>query len=267
MSPRFCPEEVLGSETSRFYVDVLATMRKSGVPVLVGGAYALCYYTGIAPHTKDRDLFVRPTDADRALAALAAAGYRTEETFRHWLGKAFSGKDFVDVIHSSGNGACPVDNGWFEHAVDGRVLGTPVRWCPAEEMIWQKAYIMERERFDGADVIHLIGTRGRTLDWNRLVGRFGPDWRVLLSHLVVFGFVYPGELSAVPRDVLDLLTGRLAADRDGTPPGECRGPLLSRQQYLIDTERWGYRDARLRPEGTLSREDITHWTAAAFERK
>jgi hypothetical protein len=25
-----------------------------------------------------------------------------------------------------------------------------------EEMVWQKAFIMERERFDGADVVHLI---------------------------------------------------------------------------------------------------------------
>jgi hypothetical protein len=33
-------------------------------------------------------------------------------------------------------------------------------------------------------------------------------------------------------------------------------------QYLSDTERWGYADARLRPHGRMTAEQITHWTAA-----
>src|SRR5207302_251148 len=82
-----------------------------------------------------------------------------------------------------------VNDAWFEHAVAGEALGRRVRLVPPEEMIWQKAYIMERERFDGADVLHLLRARGRRLDWPRLLARFGPHWRVLLSHLVLFGFV------------------------------------------------------------------------------
>jgi hypothetical protein len=27
----------------------------------------------------------------------------------------------------------------------------PVIFCPPEEMIWSKAFVMERERYDGAD--------------------------------------------------------------------------------------------------------------------
>jgi hypothetical protein len=44
-----------------------------------------------------------------------------------------------------------VDDLWFAHATPGDVLGIPVRLCPPEEMIWSKAFIMERERYDGAD--------------------------------------------------------------------------------------------------------------------
>jgi hypothetical protein len=40
-------------------------------------------------------------------------------------------------------------------------------------MIWSKAFIMERERFDGADVMHLIHENANRLDWNRLLERFG----------------------------------------------------------------------------------------------
>ena len=44
-------------------------------------------------------------------------------TFPHWLGKAYRGDDFCDVIFSSGNGVCRVDDLWFEHSVPARVLG------------------------------------------------------------------------------------------------------------------------------------------------
>jgi hypothetical protein len=31
---------------------------------------------------------------------------------------------------------------------------------------------------------------------------------------------------------------------------------------LIDVARWGYRDGRRLPDGTMTPEDIAHWTAA-----
>jgi len=261
--------EQLDPQAFQFYRDALATLQQSGVPFLVGGAYAFAYYTGIVRHTKDFDFFTRPDDAPRILDVLRAAGYHTEVTFPHWLGKAFHEDNFVDVIYSSGNGMCPVDDAWFDNAVSGEVLGVPVRLCPAEEMIWQKAYIMERERFDGADVAHLIRARGPEMDWDRLLRRFGPHWRILLSHLVLFGFIYPGERAKVPDQVLDTLTARLHLDVRKAAPSSpvCRGTLLSRMQYLTDTEQWGYQDARLSPRGHMSEEEIEEWTAAGLNAK
>jgi hypothetical protein len=170
----------------------------------------------------------------------------------------------VDIIFNSGNGACHVDETWFEQAVPGIIFGERVRLVPVEEMIWQKAYIMERERFDGADVIHLIRARGRALDWDRLLKRFGDHWRVLLSHLVLFGFVYPADADSVPGWVLRGLLGRL--ERPGQTPADldaCRGTLLSRLQYLTDTETWNYSDPRLEPEGGMTAEQVERWTDAA----
>src|SRR4051794_1324036 len=201
--------ELIDPHAFRFYRDALEVLRRCSVPFLVGGAYALDRYTGIARHTKDFDIFVRPGDAARTLEAFAAAGYRTQMTFPHWLGKVFFEQDFVDIIFSSGNALCPVDDDWFAHAVPGRVLGVEVKLCPPEEMIWQKAYIMERERFDGADVAHLLRACGERLDWERLLRRFGPHWRILLVHLILFGFVYPAEQSKVPGHVLRALTDKL----------------------------------------------------------
>jgi hypothetical protein len=175
----------------------------------------------------------------------------------------------VDVIFSSGNGVARVDDLWFQHAVEDTVLGRPARLVPAEEMIWSKSFIMERERFDGADVAHLLYCRAADLDWERLLGRFDANggWRVLFAHLVLFGYIYPGDAGRIPRHVLEGLTDRLRQDAPdpATDPLLCRGPILSRSQYLIDIYRWGYQDARLRPAGNMSVEEIEQWTVAAEE--
>ena len=247
------------------YRRVLESLRAAGVDFLVGGAYAFTRYTGIERSTKDFDVFVRYTDRHRALDVLADAGFDTEETFPHWLAKAFWGDDFVDVIYSSGNGVAPVDDGWFAHAPEADVLGMRVQISPLEEMLWSKAFVMERERYDGADVIHLLRCAAATLDWDRLLERFGRNWRVLLLNLVLFGFVYPGERTRIPRRVMDTLLARLAAELDTDEAGAdklCRGTVVSRQQYLIDVQQWGYADGRLAPHGNMTADDIAHWTAA-----
>jgi hypothetical protein len=237
-----------------FYQHVLEVLVARRAPFLLGGAYALEHHTGVTRHVKDVDVFVRPADRDHVLAVLADAGCRTELTSPVWLAKARRGADYADVIFSSGNGIAEVDDAWFAHAEEGCVRGLSVRMCPPEEMIWSKAYVMERERYDGADVAHLIRACGGRMDWARLVARFGTHWPVLLSHLVLFGFVYPTEHGAVPSAVMDELLGRLEHPRHLDAPEDrvCRGTLLSKRQYRIDIERWGYRDGRLPPDGRMS---------------
>ncbi|HEV7786690.1 MAG TPA: nucleotidyltransferase family protein [Thermoanaerobaculia bacterium] len=256
----------LAPETADFYREAMAALEAAGVPVLVGGAYAYARYTGIVRHTKDFDVFIRPGDFDRALDAMARKGWKTDRTFPHWLGKAWHGDDFVDLIFSSGNGVAQVDDLWFEHAVEETVLDRPARLVPAEEMIWSKSFIMERERFDGADVAHVLHSRAADLDWDRLLRRFEPHggWRVLLAHLVLFGYIYPGDAQLIPGRVLATLAGRLSSDSSNHEDERaCRGPILSRSQYLVDILQWGYEDARLRPEGSMSPEDVARWTIAA----
>jgi hypothetical protein len=254
----------LSPDTAAFYRRSLEVLTGSGVPFLLGGAYALAQYTGVVRHTKDLDVFVTAGDCDSALKALADAGYVTKLTFPHWLGKAFSGDHLVDLIFSSGNGLCRVDEQWFRHADAVEFLGMPIRLVPVEELIWSKGFVQERERFDGADIAHLLRARGARLDWQRLVCRFGRHWRVLLAHLVLFGYIYPTERAAVPDWVLEGLWRHLFREMGNSPPSEpiCQGTFLSREQYLADIQHWGYADPRLAPDGPLSQDELEHWTWA-----
>jgi hypothetical protein len=229
-----------------FYMDALKKLQDTGIPFLVGGAFAFSHYSHVPRDTKDVDIFVKPEDCPRVLAAFATLGYDTEMPFPHWLG----------------NGLARVDDLWFDHAPRTNVLGSIVRLSPAEEMIWSKSFILERERFDGADVAHLLREVGPSLDWPRLLMRFGDYWRVLLSQLILFGFVYPDKRQNVPQWVMDELIRRLGVSRPNLQNDVCYGTLLSREQYLHDVEHWKYRDAREQPEGPLTREQLDIWTAA-----
>src|SRR6187200_100674 len=91
----------LNSAGSAFYRHALEKLLASKIPFLVGGAYALQNHTGIVRRTKDFDIFVLEKDARNVLQLLSQAGYSAELTFPHWLGKAFCGEDFIDVIFSS----------------------------------------------------------------------------------------------------------------------------------------------------------------------
>ena len=90
-------------------------------------------------------------------------------------------------------------------------------------MVWSKAFVMEKYRYDGADVAHLLLRQGASLDWKRLLRRFGRHWRVLLSHLVLFEFIYPGQRVVPPALVCGAASPRVTRE-NGELQAERRVP-------------------------------------------
>jgi Uncharacterised nucleotidyltransferase len=252
------------AQSNEFYCTALDALTEASIEFLVGGAFALHKYTGIERNTKDLDLMIRPRDVDRTLEVCRGLGYRADYAFTHWLAKVHCGEYLIDVIFRAGNGLCEVDEEWFAHARETEVLDRKLPIAPVEEVIWQKAYIMERERFDGADIMHLLRSCAAEMDWERLLRRFGGDWRVLLSHLILFGFVYPAERHLIPADILRSLLNLAIAEEperyNGSPL--CQGTLLSRAQYLVDVERLGFVDARTNGRKSMTFRQVLEWTNA-----
>jgi hypothetical protein len=250
-----------------FYLRIMDLLTEAQLPFLVGGGLALAHYTGVERDAKDFDIFVRRRDYEAVMGVLRQAGYHTELAYPHWLGKVWCDVGYADVIFNSGNGVSPVDDDWFRHASRGTVFGVPASLSPVEEMIWSKAFIMERERYDAADIMHLILARAETIDWPRLMSRFGLHWRVLFSHLCLFGFVYPSERARIPAWIMRELMARLGAELSAPAPRDktCQGTLLSREQYLVDVQRWGLPDARHTSQSSMTPADVTLWTEAIDE--
>jgi Uncharacterised nucleotidyltransferase len=227
-----------------FYADALRELSRLGLPFLLGGTYALSVYTGITRATKDLDILCKPSDYPRILERFKSLGYAVEIEDERWIAKVFRGAHFFDVIFASWHGGMPVSDQWFEQAPRADVFGIAVRVIAPTELIWSKAFVQLRHRYDGADIVHLILKQHDRIDWRRLLGYMDLHWEVLLVHLLNFRWAYPSEREHVPRWLMDELIGRLERQLDLPPPRVkiCRGRMLSQIDYESAVKDWGFAD-------------------------
>ncbi len=244
------------TEEQAVHAEALRLLTQAGIHYVVSGAVALGYYTGLWRDTKDLDLFLVRSDLTAAMTVLATHGYVITTPAPHWLANARKGSYYVDLIHGFGGWRAAIDEEWYDRGVPAVVLGQAVRVAPVEELIWIKSYVAHRERFDGADICHLIQACHDTLDWAYLVRRYGDCWQLLFFYLNLYQFVYPSHHSDVPAWVRHELAKRLRRERaqPALRPAVCRGTLLDRFSFLIDVqEGW--------PDGRVPFAEAQGWTA------
>ena len=236
------PEEERG-----IYKRALEALNAASVEYVVAGAYAIYEHTGIYRKTKDLDLFFEPASVVAAARVLRDAGFKTRLEEAHWLAKATSGEHFVDLIYGMGNGVARIDHEWIAHSRPGILAATPVRFAPPEELVWHRLFISERHRHDVADILHLILCLGDTFEWERLVGRVGDNWPLLLAQISTFSYVYPGYRSNIPAWVYEQLLERARTEMSADAPDVdfTRGPLISQFSFTIDVREWGFGDPRV----------------------
>lgn len=222
---------------------VLVALEAKAIPYAVAGAYALLQHTGICRTTKDLDLFLTAENWAAALRYLQARGFQCEVCDPVWLAKVHRDNFFVDLITGMSNAAVSVDDSWIRHAKPALVLGVPTRVLAPEELLVSKLFVTRRERFDGADIAHIIyGTSGE-LDWSRILHLAGEHWEMLLWALVLFRYVYPAQTHYVPAAVWEDLLKRylkLVLQPDGQ--GRFRGSLIDDNMFAIDVKDWGLED-------------------------
>lgn len=241
IAPDFPPEQ------RALFCEVLEHLNRVAIPYVVSGAFALQQHTGIWRNTKDLDLFLTNESVPEALRHLQEQGFETEVRDPIWLAKAHRDGYFVDLITGMSNAVITVDQSWIDRSSPCEVLGVKTRVLAAEELIASKLFVNFRERFDGADVVHIIyGTRGK-LDWQRLLQLVGEHWELLLWELVLFRYVYPAKQDFVPRQVWDELLTRFQQQIHSLPPKlPFRGSLIDEKMFAIDTKEWGMENLLVR---------------------
>lgn len=209
---------------------------------MIGGGFAVYKYTGMNLPTNDLDIYCKAGDYPKIITVLKNADVTVKILDERWLAKALQAEYQVDILFSSPNYIISVDDLWFKNALNTELFGEKVKIIPREELIWCKAYIQERDRFDGADINHLILVSGKDMDWKRLLMRMENNWEMLFSILLQFRFVYPSERNIVPAWLLNELIFRLKYQINNPLPLDkiCRGPLLSRVQYKLDITKLGF---------------------------
>jgi hypothetical protein len=227
-------------EMRSLFCEVLDHLNRVRVPYVVAGAFALQKHTGIWRDTKDLDLFLPAEVAAEALRHLAEEGFEVEITDPVWLAKTYRDGYYVDLITGMSNAIITVDQSWIDRGSESVVLGVRTRVLAAEELIASKLFVNFRERFDGADITHVIYATKGGLDWTRLRQIAGEQWEILLWELILFHYIYPSKQDYVPRDVWDDLLGRMRSQLDSpTPKAPFRGSLIDEKMFAIDVHEWG----------------------------
>src|SRR6185369_7022875 len=156
------------SPAHTFYAEVLKILKDSKFTFMVAGGFAVNAYTGLRRPTKYIDIFVKAGDYPKILNKFTSLGYKTQVHDERWIAKIFKGKWYVDLIFGSSNLVAPVTDAWFKDCSTAKV------------------FIQNRDRYDGADVAHLILLKHNEINWEQLLSALEQYWEVLLIHLLNF---------------------------------------------------------------------------------
>jgi len=233
----------LPREQEALFTHILSALESEQVPYAIAGAFALQQHTGICRFTKDLDLYATARDASKALSVLGDKGFECEIPDPVWLAKAHRDGYFIDLITGMSNGTFTVDASWIARAHPAVIVGMKTRVLAPEELIVSKLFVTRRERFDGADIAHIIYALRGQLQWSRILELAKEHWEIVFWHLVLFRFVYPAQSAYVPVAVWEDLLSRFAKEvRSPDARSRFRGSLIDPKTFAIDIDEWGLED-------------------------
>jgi hypothetical protein len=216
------------------YRDAICCARKTGLPFMLGGGFALAAYTGRWRNTKDIDFYILPQDRQACVDAITKAGfgdyYDQLPYDRGWLYRGFRDGTIVDLIWSMANRRAEAQPSWFENGTEIVVRDEPLKLIAAEELLWCKMYVMQRDHSDWPDVLNLLQAVGPELNWARVLQHVGDDLPVLRAVLTLFAWLSPGRAAELP----EALKRRLNLAPGPPVPADEE----DRRIRLLDTRHW-----------------------------
>jgi hypothetical protein len=225
---KFSPEEW------SIYRGIIRAARERGIPFAVGGGLAAMTYADQWRNTKDLDLYALYRDREWLVQLLTEFGladyYEVQAYDRKWIYRAHRGEVIVDVIWAMANQRAQVDESWLR-GPEVEAGGERFRLLGAEEAIWSKLYVLQRDRSDWPDCLNVLYGVGPQLDWQRLIVRLGDDLPLLSGLVSVFVWLAPQKAQEFPGFIWD----RLRLPR---PQEQLASDVMRQRAAFLDTRPW-----------------------------
>src|SRR5579862_393140 len=146
-------------------------LRDAQIRFALAGSVAVYAHGG--PDTDhDVDFLVKPEDANRALDALAEAGFAVHKPPEGWLYKAHDAKgSLVDLIFEPATG--PVTDELLDRAQIVEVYAIHVPVLSANDVLASKLLALREHNLDFGPVLEIARSLREQIDWDELRGQTG----------------------------------------------------------------------------------------------
>jgi hypothetical protein len=169
----------------------VGVLSAADIPFALAGSMA-CWALGGPPSRHDVDLAIRKSDAERALEALEAAGFRPERPPESWLVKAWADDVLVDLIwHPMG---LEVTDTVLQAAGMVNVDGMEVPALAPTDVLTSKLLALNEGHLDFEGLLAIVRGVREQVDW--------PELRRRTEELpLARSFFYmAGELGLIPTE-------------------------------------------------------------------
>lgn len=194
----------------------LAALRDADIDVVLGGGLAVWARGGPATE-HDVDLFVHEQDAERALAALVAIGFRSERPPEGWLFKTWDGDILVDLIFRPAGGR--VGEALFARAESMEVMAQPTLVAAVDDILVSKLLALAEHDLDYRPILEIARSLREQVDWADVRRRTSgsPFAAAFLTLVEQLGIARPADNSGTALQAVTPLRptapGRLARSR------------------------------------------------------
>ena len=208
--------------------------RNRNLQFAVGGGLAAMTYAGQWRNTKDIDLYVLPRDREEMIGVVTALGledyYEKQAYDRKWIYRSYKDDTIVDIMWAMANQRAQVDEAWL-NGPEVEAGEERFRLLAAEEELWCKLYVLQRDRCDWPDALNLLYGVGPELDWHRLISRVAEDRALLSGLLSTFVWLCAERARELP--------GWIWREVGVSAPGAAGGLEMARDHArLLDSRPW-----------------------------
>lgn len=170
----------------------VGVLNAADIPFALAGSMA-CWALGGPPSRHDVDLAIRQSDAEAALEALGAAGFRPERPPEGWLVKAWADDVLVDLIwHPMG---LQVTDTVLSAARLVNVDGMEVPALAPTDVLTSKLLALNESHLDFEGLLAIVRGVREQVDWSELRSRTA-------ERPLARSFLYmAGELGLMPSEI------------------------------------------------------------------